>query len=533
MEKFKSIKFSYFSLFAVFYSVGLWLEMAENWDNPIPTAIALILLIGIIITGIDKLKFCFFVGFTTAYFLFFHFPEVANHVNLILIINFTLLAGAVYTWLKPRFTTDNDYYGAIAPIIRIFLVLVYFWAGFHKLNRDFFNTDYSCASSTFTNIIRMLFSSTLGIPSLIILGAISSIFIYKTIFQKYKHLLLSLLNNSLFKILLIGLSILTLAAGLSIYYFDLIEVVEFSAFLSTAIIVIVWELAGSILLFIPACQAAVFFISMFMHLVLAPIGFVDFGALIFALWLVFIPQNYCANFNIPVKIPRRNFKFNRSLVYVALNIIGGIIAGVYHLVYPHFNNKALTGIIFITSVLIVIAPSVKAILNNPKSWQGISLVDRQTPLFLYIFVLILSFWAMTPYLGLRTAGNFSMFSNLRTERDVSNHLLLGSNPLKIWKYQENVVNFIEINDEKAKVGHKYRPLKDNYLPVVEFKKLIHKWTKAGYKVPLVFEHNGRVYNTSDIVNDPVWRTPKRNWEMVMMDFRIIQPDRGEPNYCRW
>lgn len=533
MEKLKLINFSYFSLFAVFYSTGLWLEMAENWDNSRATAIALILLLGIIITGINKFKFCLFLCFTIIYFLYFHFPEVANHVNLILIINFTLLAGAVYTWLSPRFTTDNDYYRIISPIIRIFLILVYFWAGFHKLNRDFFNTDYSCASSTFINIIRMLFSSTLGIPSLIILGAISSIFIYKTIFQEYKHLLLSLLNNSLIKVLLISLSILILAAGLSIYFFNLIEVVKFLALLATAIVVIVWELAGSVLLFIPACQAAVFFVSMFMHLVLAPIGFVDFGALIFALWLTFIPQNYYSNFNLPVKLPKSNIQLNRSLLYVFINIVGGIIAGVYHLAYPYFNNKALTGIIFIASVLIVIAPSVKTILANPKSWQGVAIFNRQTPRFLYIFALVLSFWAMTPYLGLRTAGNFSMFSNLRTERDVSNHLLLGNNPLKIWDYQEDVVKFREIDDEKARVGHKYRPLKDNYLPVVEFKKLIYKWTQAKYKVPLVFEHDGRIYNTSDIVNDPIWRTPKRNWEMVMMDFRVIQADNGEPNYCQW
>lgn len=533
METLKSIKFSYFSLFAVFYSVGLWLEMAENWENPLPTAIVLALLIAIVITGIDKLKFCLYVGLTTAYFIYFHFPEVANHVNLILIINFTLLVGAVYTWLKPQFNTDNDYYSAIAPIIRIFLVLVYFWAGFHKLNRDFFNTDYSCASSTFTNIIRMLFADTFGIPNLIILGAISTVFIYQTIWQQYQHLLKSFVTKPLFKIISIGSLILALAAGLSIYFLDLVESIKFLAFLNTIIIVIVWELAGSVLLFIPACQAAVFFISMFMHLVLAPVGFVDFGSLIFALWLVFIPQNYHAKFNTPVQIFGSNLKFNRSLVYVAINIVGGIIAGVYHLVYPHFNNKALTGIILIISVLIVITPSVKAILAEPKSWQGVAIFDRQTPRFLYIFALILSFWAMTPYLGLRTAGNFSMFSNLRTERNVSNHLLLVNNPLKIWDYQEDVVRFIEIDDEQARVGHKYRPLKDNYLPVVEFRKLIHKWTQAGYKVPLVFEHDGQVYKTSDIVNDPVWQTPKRNWEMVMMDFRVIQPDNGEPNYCRW
>ncbi len=533
MEKLKSIKFSYFSLFAIFYSTALWVEMAENWDHPIVTAITLLLLIVIIVTNIDKLKFCLFLGFTTVYFLYFHFPEVANHVNLILIINFTLLVGAIYTWLTPRFATDNDYYNVISPIIRVFLILVYFWAGFHKLNHDFLNTDYSCASSTFTGIIDMLFSSIFDMPNLMILGIVSLIFIYQTIFQQYRYLLLQLVNNSLFKVLSISLLISILAAGLSIYFLNLSNIIKFLALFATAIIVIVWELLGSVLLFIRSCQAAIFFISMFMHLVLAPIGFVDFGALIFALWLTYIPQNYYFNFNIPVKLSRSNIQLNRSLLYVFINIVGGIIAGVYHLAYPYFNNKALTGIIFITSVLIVIVPCVKAILSAPKSWRGFAIFEGQTPHFLYIFVLVLSLWAMTPYLGLRTAGNFSMFSNLRTEGEVSNHLLLANNPLKIWDYQEDLVKFIEIDDTKAKIGHKYRPLKNNYLPVVEFKKLIHKWTQAKYQVPLVFEHDGRVYKTPNIVNDPVWRTPKRNWEMVLMDFRVIQADNGEPNYCQW
>jgi hypothetical protein len=305
------------------------------------------------------------------------------------------------------------------------------------------------------------------------------------------------------------------------------------AVLATAIMVVVWELGGSVLLFFPRWQAPIFFLSMFMHLVLAPIGFVDFGSLAFALWLTFIPKNYYSKLDINVNLSFINISINRSLIYVVLNVLGGIISGIYYLAYPNFNIKAIAGIIFIISVLIVIYPSLKTIVTHPYSWRGVPVLNRKMPRFMYIFVVLLFLFAMTPYLGLRTAGNFSMFSNLRTEVEVSNHLLLGSNPLKIWNYQEDVVKFIEIDDEKAKIGHKYRPLKGNYLPVVEFKKLIHKWTKAEYQVPLVFEYGDRIYATTDIINDPVWRTPKRNWEMMLMDFRVIQPDNGEPNYCQW
>jgi hypothetical protein len=124
-----------------------------------------------------------------------------------------------------------------------------------------------------------------------------------------------------------------------------------------------------------------------------------------------------------------------------------------------------------------------------------------------------------------------MFSNLRTEGASSNHFLLGGNPLKLWSYQEDVVRFVDIDDRRARIGFQYQPLQGNHLPVVEFRKLIYAWTRAGSTVPMTFEYRGTIYSTEDIVNDPAWRRDSRDWEMVLLDFRVIQPD--GPNRCRW
>ena len=147
---------------------------------------------------------------------------------------------------------------------------------------------------------------------------------------------------------------------------------------------------------------------------------------------------------------------------------------------------------------------------------------------MFVFLVALFLFGMTSYVGLRTAGNFSMFSNLRTEENVANHLLLGSNPIKVWGYQEDVVRFIETDDDSGDVIHHYqRPLRGYELSVTEFRKWIYEWTEAGQTVPLKFEYRGEIHSTKD----PVWRTDERNWEMVLMDFRAIQP--GGPNRCRW
>jgi hypothetical protein len=150
-----------------------------------------------------------------------------------------------------------------------------------------------------------------------------------------------------------------------------------------------------------------------------------------------------------------------------------------------------------------------------------------------VFLVFLFLFGMTSYLGLRTAGNFSMFSNLRTEGNLSNHLLLGNNPLKVWGYQEDTVRVIKIDNDSGEVIHHYdeRLERRDKLPVIKFRKWIYEWTQAGYEVPLKFEYRGKIYSTKDIVKDPVWRTDERTWEMMLMDFRIIQT-KG-PNQCRW
>ena len=141
---------------------------------------------------------------------------------------------------------------------------------------------------------------------------------------------------------------------------------------------------------------------------------------------------------------------------------------------------------------------------------------------------------MNPYLGLRTAGTFSMFSNLRTEGKVSNHLLLSKNPIKIWNYQEDIVKFISVDKKLAqKYDNRLNKLQGYGLPVVEFRKFIYLWTKAGYKVPITFEYKGKVYSSEDITQDPIWQTHKRTWAMRLMDFRVIQLNNNELNRCRW
>jgi hypothetical protein len=518
------------AIFGIFYLTALWLEIAEGGETPQATFISLILLLAIIFTGIDRLKFCCFIALNTVYFLYFCFTNV-NHINLILCGNIGILAIAFESWLRPnKFPRSRDYYSAIASYCRICLITVYFWMGFHKLNIDFFRPQYSCSKSIVLGMIKVLNSSILGIPTFLLLVGISFIFLQQVIPQNFWS---EIAQNKkyLFFFSLISLAFFSILIKL-LFVFEFTRFIFPLLVLTISILMLLWELVGSIVLFIPEDQIVMLLFSILIHLVLSLIGFVSFSSLAFTLWLTFIPQNYYPYLNQPVKIALTNLTISRPLLYVAINIFGGLLSIIYYSAYPNFQLKEIANLLFIISVLITITPLVKKFLIAPNSWSGVTVINLQMPRLMYVPIVLLFLSGATPYLGLSTASNFAMFSNLSTEGLTSNHLLLSNNPLKIWNYQEDIVKIIEIDDKKAKVGYKYRPLKNHYLPLVEFKKLIYKWTKANYTVPLVFKYRDRAYTTTNIVNDPVWRTPKLNWEMMLLDFRAIQSNKDKPSYCR-
>ena len=521
---------NHFSIFAILYMASFLVEMTEKWKHPGFTGLFLGLISILVFTQINRLSFLLFLVTSTAYILLFRFPEVANHVNFILIVNFALVSGIIYSWRRPSLT-DEDYFQMMLPVLRFALILVYFLAGFHKLNQDFFHLDVSCAGGLLLfGFVPILTSTVVGIPSILLLVASLAIFIG----QLWGNPLRSLPRG-----LQAGLIAVTTAVAITLgSLFITIQgqfplAIKAAVILPLACIVIVWELLGGLLLIMPRFQAPVLLFSWAMHASLALIGFADFGTLAFAFLFTFIPSTHLKLIQANPNLQVDKYQIHRVYGYFAILLFGSILAGIHYRYGLDLGDISfLNGLLLDFAMVIMVWPILQQLCSPSRlSWQGVSVWTKQTSKFIGVFILLMFVYGMTPYLGLRTAGNFSMFSNLRTEGPVSNHLLLGNNPIKIWGYQEDVVEVLEIDDEAARLGHKYRPLKGYKLPVIEFRKLIYKWTKANYTVPLTFIHGGVTYSSQDIVNDSTWRTAQRNWEMYLMDFRIIQPQ--GPNQCRW
>ena len=519
-----------FPIFCILYMSAFLMEMTESWRDVGFSCFFLIAICFLSLTSINRIKFLVFLLLSTGYVLGFRFPEVANHVNLILLLNIPLILAILHSQIRPTLT-DDEFFERIKPVLRIALALVYVLAGFHKLNHDFFNPIVSCAGALlFTGFSPILVSNVFGIPSIfLLLGslAIAIGLLRENLLLRFPHIV---------RLFLLALLLpLSLAIGkiiiLSLTYIP--SSIQASCIIILAWIVMLWELVGGGLLLVRRCQGAVLLVSGIMHVSLGLIGFVDFSSLAFVLLFAFIPERQLNLLEANSSLTIGNRHIHRAHGYFLILVLGSVLTGIHYRLGLEIGDIVfLNGLLLAIAVLVLMWPVVNNLVSSNRiTWAGVPIWNSQTPKFLFLFLLLIALHGITPYLGLRTAGNFSMFSNLRTEGNRSNHLILGDNPLKIWGYQEDVVEVLEFDDEYLDRAYNLDSLERYTLPVVELKKLIYQWTQASRSVPIYFVYNGILHSSQDIVNDPNWATTERDWQMYLMDFRVIQP--AGPNQCRW
>ena len=510
-----------FATFAALYVIALFLEPAERWKDPTVTALLLALGVLLLAVGLTRKTLPVFLVVAMAHPLLLSFPDVPNHVNVEIYVSLLLLLAIGYTlWRSDEYPTDDACFELVRPVLQLSMILIYVLAGFSKLNTDFLNPQVSCAGSMLADLAEAAMRRTFGVPRVLI-GAVvvgGSLVAVLSARPAARTIPVSA-RAALFALILFPVALaVRLAPAIPAGVMALMV-------LGTAGMVILWELVGGLLLMVPRFQGPLLAFSWTMHAMLSLIGFVHFGALAIAMLFTFIPAPYVDLVTTRVRLPFVGRSVPRSHAYLASGLLTGVVSG--------FGSRIVAAVMFNVAVLFLLWPMLRAVVAQaPRPvWPGVSLWSRRTPAWLYAFPVCLLLYGLTSYVGLRTAGNFTMFSNLRTEGARSNHLVLGSNPLKIWGFQEDLIRFVAIDDSLAAVDEKSLPLQGNQLPIVEFRKWIFRWTREGRAVPLTFEYRGQVHSTENITADAEWRTPRRDWPMRLLDFRAVQSQGA--NKCRW
>jgi len=90
-----------------------------------------------------------------------------------------------------------------------------------------------------------------------------------------------------------------------------------------------------------------------------------------------------------------------------------------------------------------------------------------SPAWLWVIPGLVLLNGLNPYLGLRTQLSFSMFSNLRTEGGISNHLFM-PRLLSLGDYQEDLVEILTTDDPELAEF----PQRQLLLPYFEFRRLV-------------------------------------------------------------
>jgi len=279
------------------------------------------------------------------------------------------------------------------------------------------------------------------------------------------------------------------------------------------------------------------------HIGVAWARFFDFATVVFALYLFFLPWDGIERN--AQRIPRWAGRcFVACLVALAATsfYFYGVRMDPVILDEPRWSLQADTLICLFWTLMIL--PILLPIFSRREPTPG----DRRwtgAPLPWLIPAIALLNGA-TPYLGLKTVANYSMFSNLRTEGGRTNHFLIPAGRLFIANYQNDLVRVESIERVLPDrwpwwVRLSGSPRDPRWLsevpgarvPFVEVRRTFQSWRAMGVQsASIEYERNGDEHAVRDAFADAEIMRPMPFWERKLLAFRAVQDD-GEESACRW
>lgn len=373
-----------FGLFSFLLALALILHVLwwEGFDARHPLVIAAALWLMVRPTSVPRLALLLAVDILA---VAGDMPDVGDHVLLVGIAGASILALVAALAARRRALPEpGEVFERVAPFLRGAVIVVYAATALSKLNAGFLDPAVSCAG---------LMTSRLGPFDPAPLG--------------------------------------TGAIGLTIW--------------STVLI----ELSLPVLLAVRRTRSLGLAVGVAFHVVLALAGNVPFAAVMLALYVAFLPAD--APSRLRAAVPRivASRPKGGSVGAVAFLALGGLwLAGVALESAAPSLTASLVDVA--TRLAIVSIAAIAAVLwararrAGPIEPSAPGRTRRIHPV-LAIGIALLILNAATPYLGLKSASSFNMFSNLRTEAGRWNHLIVPEGA-RIFTSQDDVVRVEETSE---------------------------------------------------------------------------------------
>ncbi len=474
-----------FTVFAFIWGVteGLHLVTFGAWvDKPVGIALAASVF-WLLLRPSSLGRFALVNGLDFAY-IFTIAPMTANHILFNAFVNLAMLLIIAMHWLRRRDSAPIDR-AAVFEQIRVFgrlaLIMLYFFAVFHKLNTDYFKPQISCASHLLVTMDWL--------PFTLDAKAVLAIAIWST-----------LIVEALIPAMLVIGPLRKYGLGLEL---------GFHLFLSTH-----------------------------MHT-----GLYSFSALMFAMYFLFLPDVFVARLKEKLVNRRaplsaitsvtsgyRRYGRRATLAAAAcviVFVIGVMLTGVDIRVWKQYVSKIGLGVWIVWGCALactyVWTDWGK---SAPMREWGVRRVLLPGPDPAMIILVLMFAHSMSPYFGLKTVPVLSMFSNLRTEGGVTNHLIMPQ-WLKVAGYQQDLVDIRRASHGKLRFCAKRNLL----LPYFEFRRVV---TQIDGPVRVKYVRDGRehVYKRTEsgrVEGKPIEPVP---WLLgKYLRFRAV--DKDPPTHCRW
>jgi len=290
--------------------------------------------------------------------------------------------------------------------------------------------------------------------------------------------------------------------------------------------VIILEMVPPLLLLVPRWRKTGMLLIIKLHAILLPVGFTDFGSIAQSfLWTFVSPQALQ-----DAKLPPHFFA-HMLLVFIAFESL--VVAHRFSLGDFDRNDyrREEVGLVYVAYAFLwykILRPADR----SPVQMR----LPRSLPSWFALTFFV--FFVLNPYLGLRTVGNLTMFSNLRTDGPESNHLLLRSNPLKIFRLQDDVVEILDA-DERFDDYSKPKIVPGFMVQRLWFDRILLselQWAEDYPNLYLKIRYEGEILETEDLNYDAAFDRFRLDqepwWSKVYLGFRIV-PISREPEGCTW
>ncbi|NRA00051.1 MAG: HTTM domain-containing protein [Myxococcales bacterium] len=395
--------------------------------------------------------------------LAFDLPFVTNHVVVQAIVELGFLTALTVASRRAGPVDGGRIYAAVAPALRASTLVMYVFAGLAKVNASFFDPALSSAV---------------------------------TLLRSTQH---------------------------AISFIPVDEWAWMPVIWGTVIL----ELGLPVILFRRATRGVGLIIALGFHAVMALSGHPSYSALAPAILFPFVPDDLPARLRrVAREFPRSNAAFQRlrglaahpaafAVVgggWLALSLVhtqGWISDKLFNAILYHplgLKNLLLPYLAFFMAVIGADAWR-RGSLRYPVSTLGMTQLLALTPLLMLGN-------GLCPYLGLKTQSSLTMYSNLQTEADQWNHLLLPVS-MRIFDFQDELVRIVESND----AGLERAARKRHRWVFFEF----HRYLSSHPDVSVTYEHAGETFVVARAGDHEVLSTPPPLAMRKALWFRGVAP----------